>query len=61
MFSTVFVIIGAFILLAVIFWGRGMVGVFRRQEKARNTLSTGFMIGVLGLVIAAILFVAFNI
>jgi hypothetical protein len=50
----------AAVLLAVIFWGRGLVDLFRGGDKAQGLLSTGFLIGIGGLVVAAILYGFFN-
>jgi FtsH-binding integral membrane protein len=55
-----FIIVAVFIVLAVVFWGRGLMNLYRSREKARNLLSTGFMIGLWGLVLALIVFGFFN-
>jgi hypothetical protein len=60
MFTVTFIVVAVFILLAIIFWGRGLVNLYRDGVKARGRLSTGFMIGLWGVVIAAILFGFFN-
>jgi hypothetical protein len=60
MFTVTFIVVAVFILLAVIFWGRGLVNLYRGGGKARGLLSTGFLIGIWGLVIAAILYGFFN-
>jgi hypothetical protein len=56
-----FAIVAVFVILAVIFWARGLVNLHREREKARGLLSTGFMIGVWGVVLAAIVWGFFNI
>ena len=55
-----FAVMAVSALVAVIFWVRGLVKDQRSQESARNTMSTGFMIGIWGLVLAVILFGFFN-
>ena len=56
-----FAIVVVAVLLAVIFWGRGLVNLYHSRAKARDLLSTGFMIGIWGVVVAAIIWGFFNI
>ena len=60
MFTVTFIVVVVSVVLAVLFWGRGLVFIFRGGDKARGMLSTGFLIGICGVVIAAILYGFFN-
>lgn len=56
-----FAIVAVFVLLAVIFWARGLVNLYHSRAKARDLLSTGFMIGIWGVILAAIVYGFFNV
>ena len=60
MHTVTFIVAFIFVALAAIFWGRGLVNIYRDRRNARALVSTGFMIGLAGLVLAAILFGFFN-
>jgi hypothetical protein len=55
-----FFIVLFFVLLAVILFGSGLVNIYQGNRKARGLVSSGFMLGLLGVVIAAIVFGFFN-
>jgi Na+(H+)/acetate symporter ActP len=55
-----FIVAAAFIIVAAILFGRGLVRLYQRNLKARGLISSGFMVGLLGVVISAILFGFFN-
>ena len=56
-----FIVVLVFVLLAAILFGRGLVRLYQNNsERARGLISTGFMFGLLGVVIAAVIFGFFN-
>jgi hypothetical protein len=55
-----FIVAFVFILAAAILFGRGLVKLYQGNEKSRNLISSGFMVGLLGLLIAAIIFGVFS-
>jgi succinate dehydrogenase/fumarate reductase cytochrome b subunit len=55
-----FIVVGVLLLIAAILFLSGIVNIYQGNEKARNLVSSGFMVGVWGVVIAAILFGFFN-
>lgn len=58
---TTFIVALVFILVAAILFGRGLVRIYQKNsERARGLVSSGFMVGLLGVVIAAIIFNVFN-
>jgi hypothetical protein len=55
-----FLVIGVFLLLAAILFFSGLVNLYQGKEKARGLIGSGFMVGIWGIVIAAIIFGFFN-
>lgn len=55
-----FIVTFVFILVAAILFGRGLVRLHQDNDKARGLISSGFMVGILGVIIATILFGFFN-
>ena len=55
-----FVVALIFFLIAATFFGYGLVQLFHQNQRARGTIGTGFITGLLGVVIAAILFGFFS-
>jgi hypothetical protein len=56
-----FIVAFVFILIAAVLFGRGLVRLYQDNGRARGLISSGFMVGLLGVVIAAVLFGFFNI
>ncbi len=57
-----FIIVAVFVLAAILFFGGGLIRLYRKNdERARSLISTGFMIGLLGVVIAVIIFDVFSV
>jgi len=56
-----FIVALIFILVAAITFGFGLVKLRQNNSgQARSLISTGFLIGLLGVVVAAIIFGVFN-
>jgi len=56
-----FIVALVFILVAAILFGRGLVKLYQKKNRqSRGLISTGFMFGLLGVVITAIVFNVFN-
>jgi hypothetical protein len=55
-----FIVAFVLILVAAVLFGRGLVRLYQDNQKARGLISSGFMVGLLGVVIAVILFGFFN-
>jgi hypothetical protein len=55
-----FIVVFVFILVAAILFGRGLVRLYQGNQSARGLISSGFMVGLLGVVIAAIIFGVFS-
>jgi len=56
-----FLVVLAFILVAAILFGLGLVKLHQNNNRqARGLISTGFMCGLLGIVVAVIIFGVFN-
>lgn len=55
-----FIVVLVFILIAACLFGRGLVRLYQGNEKSRGLISSGFMVGVWGIVITAILFGFFS-
>jgi hypothetical protein len=55
-----FIVAFIFILAAAILFGRGLVRLYQGNGQSRNLISSGFMVGLLGVLIAAIVFGFFN-
>ena len=51
-----FAIVAIAAILAIIFWSRGLVILYGGRVKARGQMTAGLMIGVWGVVLAAIVF-----
>jgi hypothetical protein len=56
-----FIIVLVFSLVAIGLFIRGLVLAFQKKESARGFISSGFMVGLLGVIIAVITFGFFNI
>jgi hypothetical protein len=55
-----FIVAFVFVLVAAILFGRGLVKLYQGNEQARSLISSGFMVGLWGVVIAAIIFGVFS-
>jgi hypothetical protein len=55
-----FIVAFVFILAAAILFGRGLVKLYQGNEQSRSLISSGFTVGLLGVVIAAIIFGFFS-
>ena len=55
-----FIVALVFILVAAILFALGLVKLYRSKEKSRCLVSSGFMVGIWGVVVAAIIFGFFN-
>ena len=55
-----FIVVLVFILIAACLFGRGLVRLHQSNEKSRGLIASGFMVGVWGIVVAAILFGFFS-
>jgi hypothetical protein len=55
-----FIVAFVFILAAAILFGRGLVKMYQGNGKSRSLISSGFMVGLLGVLVAAIIFGVFN-
>lgn len=56
-----FIVVLVFILVAIFLFGRGLAKLYQKNNRqARGLISTGFMFGLMGVVIAAIIFGVFN-
>jgi hypothetical protein len=55
-----FIVALVFILLAACLFGIGLVKLYQGNAKSRGFISSGFMVGVWGIVVAAILFGFFS-
>ena len=55
-----FIVVLVFILVAAILFGRGLVRMYQGNKRARGLMSSGFMIGLLGVLVGAIIFGFFN-
>jgi FtsH-binding integral membrane protein len=61
MHLTTFIVALVFFLVAALLFGRGLVRIYQKNsEQARGLIGSGFMVGLLGVVIAAIIFNVFN-
>jgi len=55
-----FIVFLVFVLVAVYLFGRGIVKLYRGNGKSRALISSGFMVGLWGVVVASILFGFFS-
>jgi hypothetical protein len=60
MYFVSFIVFAVFIVIAACFWGRGLVRLHQGDEKAKDYISRGHMVGVWGVVITAILYGFFS-
>jgi len=60
MFFVSFIVILVFILVAAILFSCGIVKLYQGNKKSRSLISSGFMVGLWGVVIAAIIFGFFS-
>jgi hypothetical protein len=62
MLLTTFIVTIVLIFLAAILFGSGLVRLYKKSYvRARSIMSTGFIIGLLGIVIAAFIFNILNV
>ena len=55
-----FIVVGVFLLVAAILFFTGMANLNQGKENSRGLIGSGFMVGIWGIVIGAILFGFFN-
>ena len=55
-----FIVAFVFILAAAILFGRGLVKIYQGNGQSRGLISSGFMVGLLGVLISAIIFGVFS-
>jgi hypothetical protein len=55
-----FIVAFIFIVVAAVLFGAGLVKLYEKSARARGLISSGFMVGLLGVVIAAIIFGFFS-
>jgi hypothetical protein len=55
-----FIVAFIFILTAAILFGCGLVRLYQGNGQSRSLIGSGFMVGLLGVVVAAITFGFFN-
>lgn len=55
-----FIIALVFFLVAAILFVRGLVRLYENNESARGLISSGFIVGLVGVVIAAVTFGFFS-
>jgi hypothetical protein len=55
-----FIVAFVFILAAAILFGRGLVKMYQGNGQSRGLISSGFMVGLLGVLISAIIFGVFS-
>jgi hypothetical protein len=60
MFIVTFVIVAVLCLLAAILFGRGLVRLYQDNEAAHGLITSGFTVGIWGIVVAAVIFGFFN-
>lgn len=60
MYFVSFIVVLVFILVAASLFGRGLVRLYQKNERARGLISSGFMVGLLGVIISAIIFGFFS-
>lgn len=60
MYFVTFIVAFVFILAAAVLFGSGLVKIYRGNGQSRGLIGSGFMVGLLGVVIAAIIFGFFN-
>lgn len=60
MYTVTTIVAFVFILVAAILFGRGLVRLYQHNQKARGLISSGFIVGLLGVVISAIIFGFFS-
>lgn len=60
MFFITFIVALVVFLIAAIVFGRGLVKLYQDNRKARSYISSGFMVGLLGVIASAVIFGFFN-
>ncbi len=55
-----FIVAFLFVVVAAILFSRGLVRLYQGNARARGLISSGFMVGLAGVIISAILFGFFN-
>ena len=55
-----FIVTFVFIIIAALLFGGGLVRLYQGSEKSRGLIASGFMVGLWGIVIGAILFGFFS-
>jgi hypothetical protein len=56
-----FIICAVVFFVAAVLFGRGLVNMHGEKENARSLISSGFVVGLIGVVIAAIVFGVFTV
>jgi hypothetical protein len=60
MYFVSFILALVFILVAASLFGRGLVRIYQGNKRARGLISSGFMVGLLGVITTAIIFGVFS-
>ena len=60
MYTVTTIVAVVFIVVAAILFGLGLVKLYQNNQKARGLISSGFFVGLLGVVISAIIFGFFS-
>ena len=55
-----FIVAAIFFLIAAVLFGRGLVKLYRDDNKARGLIGSGFAVGLLGVIVAAVIFGFFS-
>jgi hypothetical protein len=55
-----FIVVFVFMIIAALIFGRGLVRLYQDNGRSRGLISSGFMVGLLGVIIGAITFGFFN-
>jgi hypothetical protein len=60
MYFVSFIVALVLFIIAACLFGRGLVRLYQGNQKARGLISSGFIVGLSGIVIVAIIFGFFN-
>ena len=55
-----FIVAVVFVLAAAVLFGCGLVRLYQKSRRAQGLISSGFMVGLLGVVVSVVLFGFFN-
>ena len=61
MYFVSFIVAIILLIIAAILFGRGLVRLYQGNRRARGLISSGFMVGLLGVIAAAVIFGFFTI